>query len=174
VEPALTVPRRHQQALFVQRTPQESHSDRLHTLNGHACGQRVSVAGAFHDASFPYADLPAFDNRDRPRRFLVAGDPPGRALLHNRAAAYSGSGPSEGARLGPDVSVTVEDGLAWPGAPSLGSTSAAVTRLSGTSTAAPLAARKAADDTAKTSTGAPTPIGPASPDPAMGPLALRI
>jgi hypothetical protein len=174
VEPALRVPRRQQQAHFVQRTAAESQRDRLHTLSGHAGGQRVTVAGAFLDQRFPHVDLPAFDNRDRPRRYLLNGDPPGRSLLRDRAAAYSGSGPSEGARLGPDVSVAVEDGLAWPGLLSLGSTPAAVTRLSGTSTAAPLAARKAADDTAKPTAGPPQSGGPASPDPAMGPLALRI
>ena len=42
--------------------------------------------------------------------------------------------------------MVVEHSLLWPGVPSLGSTSASVRRLSGSSTAAPLLARALADE----------------------------
>ena len=58
-------------------------------------------------------------------------------------------------------SVVVEHSLLWPGVPSLGSTSASVRRLSGTSTAAPLLARALADETVGTFARAPSlPVEP--------------
>lgn len=146
VEPASAVPRRNRQPHFVQRDPAVAEDDRLHTLNGHANGRHVQVAGSFQDDSFAYADEPAFDIRGRPVRALLPGAPAGRCPLRRVSAAYSGAGDPAGVRARPDASVVVEHSLLWPGVPSLGSTSASVRRLSGSSTAAPLLARTLADE----------------------------
>ena len=151
VEPALAVPRRNRQPHFVQRTPPQSEADRLNTLNGHATGRHVQVAGAFQGQNFPHVDPPAFDIRGRPVR----------SPLRNVSAAYSGAGDPAGLRQRPDASVVVEHSLLWPGVPSLGPTSASVRRLSGTSTAAPLLARALADETVGTFARAPSlPVEP--------------
>ena len=177
VGPGLALPRRNRQPQFVNRGPDTANADRLNTLNGHACGQRVSVAGAMLGAQFPYLDLPALDARGHPRRYQapsVAGT--GRITLRGRSAPYSGSGPTEGARLRPDASLAVEDSGLWPGVLSLGTASAATFRLSGSSAAAPLWARELADRplhattaAASSKPGAATAPGPATDDPALGP-----
>ena len=146
VGPALAVPRRNRQPEFVGRTAEEANADRLHTLNGHACGQRVSVAGAMLGSGYPYLDLPAFDDRGRPRRYLPTFQPHhGRLPLRGHSAGYSGSGPTEGQRQRPDASLAVEDKHLWPGVLSLGTASASTFRLSGSSAAAPLWARELAN-----------------------------
>lgn len=172
VEPALQAPRRHVQPHFVQRSPDQGTQDRLNTLNGHACGREVQVAGAFLDGDFPYADVPALTLRGTWRRNPLKHDPPGLAPLQGRAAAYSGAGPSEGPRRQPDVSAPVEASVLWPGVIGLGSTAAAVGRFSGTSAAAPLLARYLADQSDKVAR--PRPSGQAyRVDPALGTWMLR-
>jgi hypothetical protein len=152
---------------FIQRTAEEAGLDRLHTLNGHACGIHVTVAGASLATDYPYVNQPAVDNRGRPRRFLLPGDPAGLSQLQTRSAAYSGSGPTEGRRTGPDSSIALEESGLWAGVLSPGTSSASVVRLSGTSASAPLLARWSVTPPSKVTK--PTPNQTQAPDdPAMG------
>lgn len=162
VEPALAVPRRNRQPHFVDRTPSQAVNDRLNTLNGHASGHHVQVAGAFQGEDFPHVDQPAFDIRGRPVRVPLPGAAAGRSPLRNVPAAYSGAGDPVGPRQRPDASVVVEHSLLWPGVPSLGPSPASVRRLSGSSMAAPLLARLLADEAMSSFARPPSlPIDPA-------------
>jgi hypothetical protein len=86
------------------------------------------------------------------------------------AARYSGAGPSRGDRKAPNVAVVVEDGKHHPGILGIGNTSAAVVRMSGTSTAAPLYARviHAGTQTRDRPAPVPAPGPPLTPELGQG------
>lgn len=90
------------------------------TINGHATGARAKVIGAYRHAKYGSVDL--------------------RDTLAN----YSAEGPARNGR-NPDLSVAVEDSVFLSGVLASGVRSATVFRLTGTSTACPLAARHAID-----------------------------
>jgi len=118
-------PRAHQ-ARFVGRTPTEMVADEKGTLNGHACGSGVTVIGVYYSNDFPYSVAP-----DR--------------SFHGRSSRYSGAGPSNGSKKRPNATAGMEDGIYHFGVLSMGTRSACVYRMSGTSTAAPAWARRVAD-----------------------------
>jgi len=169
--------RRVYQPEFVRRWGQPDERDRQYTLNGHACGDKgkgAVVCGVFYPGDFPYAQI-----RDDLTNTIVA---------RGQAAAYSGSGPTRGARQSPDVSLPMEDGIYRAGTLSFGTRSASVWRMSGTSTAAPAAARLYADGIDPTIPNAPIqsrgskpldcppPMAamPHKPDPALGQEVLNL
>lgn len=167
VEPGTPVPRRNHQPQFVGRNASSLNDDRLHTLNGHAGGKRVVVVGAALAKDHAHASLPLTDGRGQSRRYRAKGASE-RIALQGASTAYSGSGPTEGSRLRPDASVQVDKTARWPGVLGLGMTAAAAVRLTGTSAATPLHARRRAN----TPKGASTIVGPPLPqtrdDPALG------
>ena len=119
-------PRRAHQARFVGRTLAEQIVDENGTLNGHACGSRTTVVGVHYSEAFPYLKAP-----DRGFR--------------GRSSRYSGAGPTNGDRQRPNVTTAMEDGIYRFGVLSMGTRSACVYRMDGTSTAAPAWARSVAD-----------------------------
>jgi len=122
--------RRAFQPTFVGRSVKQDTLDKARTLNGHACGEESKVCGVFYSDDFPYRTIP--DER--------GGVTPAR----KQPADYSGSGPTRH-RTRPDVSMPMEDGLYHEGTLSIGTRSACVWRMKGTSTAAPAAARMFAE-----------------------------
>ena len=148
-------PHRGRQAHFVGRRPSERAGDLAGTLNGHACGPEVIVAGAHHANWFPYARSP-----DGP--------------LHGHSTQYSGAGPSRGARKQPFASVAVDDGVVHSGRLGAGTRSAGLTRMTGTSAAAPLLARCLADDVPLSKPPPPATKGKPGPaDLALGELLVN-
>jgi hypothetical protein len=126
VEGDANSPHRAHQPIFVGRSRDKDAMDKARTLNGHACGQGSRVCGVFYPNSFPYGTVP--------------DEHGGMQFARSQPADYSGAGPA-GHRPRPDVSLPMEDGLYHEGTLSIGTRSACVWRMKGTSTAAPAAAR---------------------------------
>ncbi len=150
-------PRRGLQPHFVRRTDKQEALDREGTLNGHACGTnpRIVVVGAYYGDDFPYRM-----------------DPQQRSM-RGRSADYSASGLTNGERQRPDVSVPVDDGLFLAGSLAMGTRSACVIRMNGTSVAAPLLARRATEEDVN-EPPTPRPKGTLGDDLALGDTKVRL